>query len=98
MDRPELPAPATSAPNPVGKEKGAPISRDALNSVKIFSEDQVRAQLQEPWAANRVLDDAQAALRGYLWRTVVVRKEDYVVVGSVEIGMVENIERIGFKT
>jgi hypothetical protein len=58
----------------------------------------MRAQLQEAWAANRVLDDAQAALRGNRWRTFVIGKEGHVVVRGVEIGMVENIESIGFKT
>jgi len=57
----------------------------------------MQRELQEAWAANRVLDDAQTPLRGNRWRTVVIGKEGYVVVWSVEIGMVENIERIGFK-
>ena len=54
-------------------------------------------ELQEARAANRVLDQAQAALRGIRWRTLVIGKEVHVVVRSVEIGMVENIEGIGFK-
>src|ERR1700689_2198951 len=57
----------------------------------------MQRELQEAWAAYRVLDDAQATLRGNLWRTHVIGKERHVVVRSVEIGMVEKIERIGFK-
>ena|SRR5580658_3800959 len=57
----------------------------------------MQRELQEAWAANRVLDDAQAPRGGNLWRTYEIGKEAHVVVRSVEIGMVENIERIGFK-
>src|ERR1700752_3736912 len=60
-------------------------------------EHQVPLELQEAWAANRVLDDAQAALRRNRWRTFVIGEEVHVVVRRVEIGMVENIECIGFK-
>ena len=54
-------------------------------------------ELQEAWAANGVLDHAQAALRGESRRTLKVGEKGNVVVRSVEIGMVENIERVGFK-
>src|SRR5579872_2485579 len=57
----------------------------------------MQRELQEAWAANCVLDHAQAALGGNLRRTCEIGKEGHVVVRSVEIGMVENIERIGFK-
>src|ERR1700723_4304496 len=57
----------------------------------------MQRELQEAWAANRVLDHPQAALRGNRWRTYEIGKEAHVVVRSVEIGMVENIERISFK-
>src|ERR1700733_13078082 len=57
----------------------------------------MQRELQEAWAANRVLDHAQAPLGGNLWRTFEIRKEENVVVRSVEIGMVENVECIGFK-
>jgi hypothetical protein len=57
----------------------------------------MQRELQEAWAANRVLDHAQATLRGNRWRTKVKGKEGHIVVRSVEIRMVENIERIGFK-
>src|ERR1700733_3897373 len=57
----------------------------------------MQRELKEAWAANRVLDDAQAPRGGKLWRTYEIGKEAHVVVRSVEIGMVENIERISFK-
>src|ERR1035438_8331366 len=57
----------------------------------------MQRELQEAWAANRVLDHAQATLRRNRWRTCEIGKEVYVVVRSVEIGMVENIKSIGFK-
>src|ERR1700722_12089158 len=60
------------------------------------SKRQMHRELQEAWAANRVLDDAQATLWGNRWRTYEIGKEGHVVVRSVEIGMVENIECIGF--
>ena len=57
----------------------------------------MQRELQEAWAANRVLDDAQATLRGNRWWTCEIGKEVHIVVRSVEIGMVENIKSIGFK-
>ena len=54
-------------------------------------------ELQEPSAANRVLNDAQATRGGNLWRTYEIGKEAHVVVRSVKIRMVENIEGIGLK-
>ena len=63
----------------------------------IALENQMHRELQEAWAANRVLDEAQATFGGNRWRTFVIGKEAYVIVRSVEIGMVKNIERIGFK-
>src|ERR1700722_18748980 len=61
------------------------------------SKRQMHRELQEAWAANRVLDDAQATLWGNRWRTYEIGKEGHVVVRSVEVRMVENIKRIGFK-
>src|ERR1700739_4748822 len=57
----------------------------------------MQSQLQEAWAADRVLDDAQASLRRNRWRTCKIGEEVHIVVRSVEIGMVENIKSIGFK-
>src|ERR1700722_16541956 len=53
--------------------------------------------MQKARTANCVLDDAEATLWGNLRRSFVVGKEVHVVVRSVEIRMVENIEGIGFK-
>src|SRR5581483_152291 len=60
-------------------------------------EHQVHAQLQKARAANRVLNQSQAALRGNRCGTFVIGEEGHVVVWSVEIRMVENVEGIGFK-
>src|SRR5579872_31325 len=57
----------------------------------------MQRELQEAWAANCVLDEAQATLRGNRGRTGEIGKEGHVVIWSVEIRMIENIERIGFK-
>jgi hypothetical protein len=62
------------------------------------SEGEVQAQLQEPRAPNSVLNHTQAALRWNRRRTHEVGEEHHVIVGRVEIGMVEHIKRIGAKT
>lgn len=58
---------------------------------------QVHAQLQETRAAYRVLNQAQAALRRNRCRAFVIGEERHVVVGGIEIGVVEDIERIRFE-
>ena len=57
----------------------------------------MQAQLQEPRASNSVLNYPQAAYWRDRRRTLVIGEEIDVVVGRVEIGMVEHIEGIGFK-
>jgi len=68
-----------------------------VHSSRFKSERQRQRELQGAWAPNRVLDAAQATRRGNPWRTFEIREEGNVVVRSVEIGMVENIECIGFE-
>src|SRR5579863_2541691 len=58
------------------------------------SEGQVQIQLQKPWAADGVLDNSQLSRRRDGRRGSEIRVEADVVVGRVEIRMVEEIEGI----
>src|SRR5271169_2165658 len=62
------------------------------------SEGEVQAQLQEARTPNRVLNNSQAARRRDRRRTLEVGKEFHVVVRRIEIGVVEHVKRVSFKT
>lgn len=66
---------------------GGPFSRRSL-------ELQVQRQLEETRASNRVLDHSEASRRRVLRRRRVVREKLDVVVGRVEVRLIENVERV----
>src|SRR5208282_2595153 len=82
-------------------DPGTPFRRMAFPGgsccAKRGSERQVQTQLQEPRAADGVLNHAQTALGRVQNRTFIVVKEIDVVVRGVEIGMVEYVECVGLK-
>src|SRR5450432_876566 len=60
-------------------------------------ERQMHRQLQEARTAQRVLDNSQAAHRRKRGRARKVGEECNVVVGRVEIRMVEEVKRVGIE-
>ena len=60
--------------------------------------EQVERHLKEPWAADGVLNHPQAALRRDRGRPGIVGEEIHIVVGCVEIGLVEDIECVRLET
>lgn len=60
-------------------------------------ERQVQAQLQEPRAPDCMLDHSQAALRRNRRWPGKVREEIHIVVGRIERGMIEDVERVCLK-
>lgn len=85
------------------KEKPGSQHECAEAPLRIFVLDvalkvQMQVQLQEAWAAYGVLDDAEAATgRISGWRFIAGEERD-VIVGGVEIRVIEDIECIDVKS